>query len=437
MLQDRTPDTLAPIDTYDFLPPVNRWVRLGSCFIVFAITSAVIASFSVKYRTTVKAAAIIRPAGNSRLVQSSLSGTIVDIAVQNNTVVQKGALIAKLDTTSLEARATELLANLEQGQNKLAQIQAQLQLIDQQALAESTQAQYNVAASVADYQQIRRTTQEQSISAQSALQAAQARVNLAQREIESFASLVDSGAVARLQLAEKQTELANAEAELRRAQAELNPSLGSVQAAQARIAQAEVSNAVNLSRLQQSKQQLIRESIAVQDQLQATERELAQINVDFKNSEVRSPITGVLHELNLRNQGQVISTGETLATIIPSNDTFAIRAMVPANQINKVNIGFQSKMRVSACPFSEFGTLKGKVVAVSPDTVTQAASEGSQKEASAKKAFYSVTIDAQVSSLASSTRRTVCTLQPGQEGLVTIISREETIFNFLLRKAGL
>ncbi|MEL6853955.1 MAG: HlyD family efflux transporter periplasmic adaptor subunit [Cyanobacteria bacterium J06607_13] len=434
---DSPPRALSPINTHEFLPPVNRWVAAGSWFIVFAVGGAIAASFSVKYRTTVKAPGIIRPAGEPRLVQSTVAGTVTHIAAANNTAIQQGDPIAQLDIASQAARGAQLLANLEQGKSRLAQTQAQLTSADQQIAAEIAQAQRAIAASTADYDQALSANQVQSATARAAVQEAQAQVALATQEIESFRQLVDSGAVSRLQLTEKQAALQTAQARLASMQATLNPATGSVKAAHERIAEAKASGAATLARLQQSKQQLVQQGLEIQEQLQTTEQELAQVKLNLENAVVRSPITGTLHELNLRNTGQVVSPGETLAKVIPAAAPLEIKAMVPAQQINKVKVGYPAQMRVSACPFSEFGTVTGQVKAISPDTVTQPLAAAEAAPASTPSAFYSVILSAASPVLQSSTGQTQCTLQPGTEGRVTIISREETIITFLRRKAGL
>ena len=159
--------------------------------------------------------------------------------------------------------------------------------------------------------------------------------------------------------------------------------------------------------------------------------------LSLENSVVRSPIDGVLYELSVRNIGQVLTAGETIAKVIPAETAIHIKAMIPVQEINKIDIGMPAQMHVSACPFSQYGTLPGKVSAISPDTVTQQPAIQTRTATAANKSFYSVLIQAKVPTLASTTGNTECTLQPGVEGRVTIISREETVITFLRRKAAL
>jgi HlyD family type I secretion membrane fusion protein len=447
MAKPLTNQSLDAINTNEFLPTVNWWVTAGSWFMVMVLIGAAIAASLVTYRTTVKVPAILRPAGDARLVQAATTGRVVEIKGANNKAVKQGEVIAKLDTASLEAQAIQLLANLDQGKSKLQQINAQMITADQQIAAEAAQAQRSIAASAADYDQIQRTQQNQTVSAQAAVEEAQAQINLAASEVDSYRQLVESGAVSRLQLAEKQAALETAQARMVGLQAALNPSSGDVQAAQQRIAQAQAGGAATLARLQQSKQQLAQQALEIQEQLQKTEQEIAQVNLSLQNSTVRSPVDGTLHELSLRNTGQVINPGETIATVIPAQASIEIRAMVPAQEINKVDVGMKTQMRLSACPFSEFGTVPGEVKAISPDMVSQQSMGGSSSDGKdsgggggaprGRGAFYSVLIVTDVATLPSSAGNPPCPLQPGTEGEVTIISREETVITFLRRKASL
>ncbi len=430
-------DALDPIKTNEFLPPVSRWVTAGSWFIVLALGGAIAASFLVNYRTTVKVPAVIRPSGEPRLVQSIATGTVTKINVSDNARVKKGDVIATLNTSSLDAQAVQLLANFDQSQAKLQQLNAQMLTLDQQMAAESAQAERTVAASAADFDQVRRTQQNLTITAEADVQEAQAQVNLAAQEVEGYSQLVDSGAVSRLQLAEKQSALEAAQARMRKLQAALNPSEGEVLAAEQRISQAQAGGAATLAGLQQSKQALVQQVLEIQQQMKVTEQELAQVMLGLQNAVVRSPVDGVLYELSLRNIGQVLSPGETIAKIVPAEVPIEIKARVPAQQISKVDVGMATQMRVSACPFSEYGTVPGKVKAVSPDTLTPQSGAAGSPTPTADSALYSVLIQPDVSALESTAGNAPCTLQPGTEGRVTIISREETVITFLRRKAGL
>ncbi len=119
-----------------------------------------------------------------------------------------------------------------------------------------------------------------------------------------------------------------------------------------------------------------------------------------------------------------------------------IKAAVALQDKNKLKQGQKVQMRVSACPYPDYGTLKGQVKMISPDAI---APQGNAANATATKspsqkmtdvgAFYEVTIKPE--SLSLGRDKHLCTLQLGMEGTVDIISREETVMQFFLRKARL
>lgn len=430
--------SLTPIDTYDFLPSVNRWVTVGGWFMFLTMVGVIAASCFVKYRTTVKAPAIIRPAGEPRLIQVPTAGTVVSMRIMDNTAVQQGDIIAQLETANLEVQSSQLSSSLAQGNSRLQQIDAQLLALDQQLAAEIEQSQREVAAFSAAYEQIFRESRDQSVTAQAAVEEAQAQLDLAEEEVRSFRELAESGAISRLQLAERESDLASARARMNSLKSALNPSPGNVQAAQARIEQAQASGKATKARLQQAKQQLFQQKLEIQEQLQATEQEILQLDLELKNAVVRSPITGVIHEFSLRNTGQVVNRGETIAKVIPADSPILIKALIPTQEINKIEVGLPTQLRVSACPFSEFGSMTGAVREISPDTVTSNLSgiSGGASLTSQGGSFYNVIIDTDGRELVSKQQET-CKLLPGAEGEVTIISREETVISFLRRKASL
>jgi HlyD family secretion protein len=89
-------------------------------------------------------------------------------------------------------------------------------------------------------------------------------------------------------------------------------------------------------------------------------------------------------------------------------------------------------MRVSAYPYPDYGTLIGKVSAIAPDAI---APESNNANAPAVAPSYEVTIQPEKTNLLKGDRP--YPIQPGMEIAAEIISREETVLTFILRKARL
>jgi multidrug efflux pump subunit AcrA (membrane-fusion protein) len=134
----------------------------------------------------------------------------------------------------------------------------------------------------------------------------------------------------------------------------------------------------------------------------------------------------------LRNTGQVVQPGEAIAQITPGGAGLIVKAYVAGQNIDKVKPGQQVQMRVSACPYSEYGTLKGVVKAVASDTSSADKSASNQTNISALPLSYEVIIQPQTQFVGVSQR--ICQLKAGMESQADIISRRETVMQFILRK---
>jgi multidrug efflux pump subunit AcrA (membrane-fusion protein) len=116
-----------------------------------------------------------------------------------------------------------------------------------------------------------------------------------------------------------------------------------------------------------------------------------------------------------------------------------VKAMVTLGDKSKLKVGQDVLMRISACPYPDYGTLKGKVQTVSADAITPQVSGASNTDAPQNavnvSAFYEVTIEPQSLSVGQSQHQ--CAIQLGMEGTADIISKQESVLQFFLRKARL
>jgi multidrug efflux pump subunit AcrA (membrane-fusion protein) len=210
--------------------------------------------------------------------------------------------------------------------------------------------------------------------------------------------------------------------------------------AQERIAQEKARGESTLATLNKQRDELIQRQVEIQNQLNRDARELQQIESDLKKSVVKAPAAGIILKLNLRNPSQVVRPGESIAEIAPSNALLVVKARVAAQDISKVQLCKKEKvldctqgkvqLRVSAYPYPDYGTLKAAVRAISPDAITP-----QTNGADAAAPYYEVTIQPERPYLVKSDRQ--YPMQAGMDVTADIISREETVLTFILRKARL
>ena len=448
---------LPPIQENDFLPPIGHWATLGGLFIVCAAGLAIPVASVVKYKETVKAQAIVRPVGEFRIVQAATDGQVMQVRVKGNQVVKQRAVIAIIDDSKLQTKKSQLQTSIQQSNLQLVQIKDLLSAINRQLKAETERNNRSITAAQAELSSRRREYQDKRMTAIAEVKEAEANfkstvaaLNVARSKRDRYQPIAEIGALSKNQLEEAQLEVQQqqqaveaARARVQSALTALNPSNAEVAIASQQIAQAKAAAEANKATLDKDRLTLIQQRIEIQQQLAQTTRELQQVETDLRQTVIRATADGIVSKLNLRNPGQTVRPGEEIAEIVPSDAPLEIKAAVATEDKSKLKLGQNVQMRVSACPYPDYGTLKGKVSQVSADTVkpqhnsttaTDSTTASSQNQ-NAATAFYEVTI--QPESLALGQGKNQCLLQLGMDGRADIISREETVLQFLLRKAKL
>ncbi|MCU0533287.1 MAG: HlyD family efflux transporter periplasmic adaptor subunit [Hydrococcus sp. Prado102] len=436
----------------DFLPSIGNWLVFGSMSVVIALVAAVPVSAILKYKTTVQTQATVRPAGELRLVQAATQGRVKKIFVKDGQVVERGEIIATIDDSSLLIKQNQLQDRIGQQQLQVGQFNAQISQIDSQIVAESDRnraavaaARSELAGSRRDYQDKRTNAATEVREIQAKLKAAEATLSAAKLKAARYRAVEQEGAISKDQLAEaelavrqQEQELAATKASLERASAALNPNRAEMAIAQKRIAQEQNSGQATQAALKREKEALVQQQIEINKQLQQDLREHQQVKIDIKQTKILATSDGTISQLKLRNSEQTVQPGEEVAQIVPSNASLEIKAAVLPQDVGKLQQGQIVQMRVSACSYTDYGTLKGTVKQISQDTIKSQNNDpanASSVGASKAQAFYEVTISPENLTLGKSKNR--CSLQLGMEGRADIITKEESVLQFLLRKARL
>ena len=445
---------LPTISEDEFIPPINRWTKFGGLFIVAVVALAIPISAMTKYKETIKTQATIRPNGESRLVQAATEGRVTQISVKNNQAVNKGDPIATIDDSRLQTQKSQLEDSVQKLRSQFAQINAQIDALNNQISAESDRIQSSVAAAESELERVRREYQDKQVitqaevrRSQSDLNAATSALNAAQAKLNRYQDVAQKGAISQDQLQEVEQQLLQQQQAVEAAQAKLtsdrttlNPSDAEVMSATSRIAEARATGTASLAVLNKEKQALIQRRIEIGQQIERDSKELQQTETDIEQTTITATSDGIVSQLNLRNRGQILRPGEQIARIAPTNSEIVIKTAVPAKSIGKLELGQTAQMRVSACPYSDYGTLKGTVTAIAPDAIVPQpdnvdASTSDIASRNGNASFYDVVIEPTETILGKEDNK--CVIQLGMEGQADIVTKEETVLQFLLRKARL
>ena len=424
------PDYLRPSVPSDFLPPINLWVTLGGVFLLGTVGTLLVTLALTPYTVMVKAPARIRPDGEIRIVQATTAGKVKNIQATNNQVLKQGDILVLIDDSELISQKKQLKKTIEQDYLQLAQADAQIEAVKQKIMAEQSKIDSVIASAEVELSRQQRRYQDKKITTIAEVAEIEATLKLAQEEYTRYQQLANTGAISLLQLKEKEAALETAIARLTRVKAALNPSPAEMKIAQTQIIQAKASGKATLASLTAEQEQLIQKKAEIANNLYRNQQELERIEIQLQDTIIRSPIGGTIQQFYLRNNEQIVQPGDILAHIAPQDKPLEIKAWVAAEDIGKLTVGQKALMKVSACPYPDYGTLLGNVSAISPDSL-----DYQDRENHIPTSSYEVTIQPQSLSLSSGVKQ--CTIQAGMEGSTEIFTQEETVLTFLLRKGRL
>jgi HlyD family secretion protein len=426
------------------------------------VGTAIILCSWVKYNVTIKATATVRPIGETRFVQSEIDGTIKNIFIKENQIVKLGDVIARLDTAELLIKKSQVNGNLQQCKLQVIQIDSQIQSLNMQIIAERKVIERTIATARADLLRSLREYQEKQINTQTDyltaavsseketfnLQKAVAELKFAQTDSDRYRQLSANGAIGRreydekkllveqsqlnLQAAKKAVNIA--QIKVQSAKVAVNPSKATVVIAQEHIPQETAKGDVSIAILAKEKESLIQRKVELQTQFKQYQKELQQLETQLRKSIIVATSNGVILKLNLRNPGQVVRATESIAEIAPNNTDLVIKTLIPTDGIKKVVIGQKVQLRFNACPYPDYGTLKGYVKAISPDTMALQ-NKNTDLDITPTNSYFTAIV--QPASLSFGKSQHQCFIQPGMDAKAEIISREETPLQFILRKARL
>ncbi len=81
---------------------------------------------------------------------------------------------------------------------------------------------------------------------------------------------------------------------------------------------------------------------------------------------LKTPVTGIVQQLNVHTIGGVVTSAQTLMDIVP-DDTLEVEANVSNKDIGFVNPGQEVTVKITTFPYTRYGYLSGRVVKISND----------------------------------------------------------------------
>ena len=395
---DIIPALLTPLQADDFLPELGGWSKTLGQRVLAVGTVSVLALAVWPWQETVRAAGVIRPAGENTIVQSQLDGVLARVWVKENQQVKQGEPLAELDRRSLDNERRKLEGELTQ--SLAQQRDSRASSLDVQQQAQAT----------------RLLNSAQRNSAQRDLDSAASTVRYRETELKRYRSLLSSGAVAETVIEEKQAQAILARNDFAKAR-------------QA-IREQEARGAAELARLGQGSNQTAREERELTKQVEQIRARLEEVKRALLNSVIKAPKSGTVIVSNLRHAQQVIRSGEVLAQIAPSQGDLQVKLSVPSSDVGNIKANQPAYLRIAGCPYPEFGVLQARVLTISADTISQSTGGDGRSPSG-----FQVSLQPSTKPLSNGNRR--CALRHGMDVQADIVTRKTTILGFILTKLRL
>lgn len=367
------------------------------------------------------------PSSKVQIVQAAAPATIRTILVRGGQSVKKGQLLVRLDDTessselgqieaesrSLEARAARLTQeaqgetfgcpeNLKATNPDACNSEAQLQQLRSSAL------QSKMSALSAAVEQRRRDLSEAQATAASLRQSLQ----LANDQVAMLEPLAAKSIVPQTELLQARRDAQDIRGRLAAAQEAISRSAAGVREAQAQMSEANL----------QFRQEALDERNQLSAKLAVNQESLKGAAGRLERSEVRSPVDGVINDVQVTTVGGFVNAGQKILEVVPAGEKLLIEARVQPRDIAFINVGDEAIVKVTAYDFSIYGGLQGKVVHVSADSIY---------DEEAKEAYFTVLVETNRSYLTSGKAKLPIT--PGMICDVEIITGRKSVLNYLLK----
>ena len=128
------------------------------------------------------------------------------------------------------------------------------------------------------------------------------------------------------------------------------------------------SSAVTIA-VQSSMEELAVEISEQQASKMKSEASLTKVNRRIGASSIVSPDDGIITSLDVTTPGQVIGSGQILATLVPITDELIIEAQLPPADINYISLGQKANIMITAYDVRTYGKLIGEVSKIGANTI--------------------------------------------------------------------
>lgn len=326
------------------------------------------------------------PSSKEQVIQSLEGGILTKLYVHEGEIIQKGQILAQLDPTRFASNVGESASLLLASKATAARLRAEVngsalvfpnEVLKDHDLVEEETALYHS----------RRSNLEESLAGLNQA------LTLVEQELKMTEPLVAKGAASEvevLKLKRQLTDLSNQMSDVR--------------------------NQYSVK----AREELAKANTEIQTQSQVVRGKSDSLS----RTQFKSPMRGIVKEIDVMTIGGVISQNGKLMTIVPLDEKLLVEARISPRDIAFIHPGQEALVKVTAYDYSIYGGLNGKVTIISPDTL--------RDEVKQDQFYYRVYIRTESDKLINKEGRKF-NITPGMVASVDIKTGGKTIIDYLIK----
>ena len=248
-------------------------------------------------------------------------------------------------------------------------------------------------------------------SAETSVGTAKRTAGFLEEEIAVVEPLVRDNIAPATRLLELQRQLEQARGERDRA---------AVSIEQARSGMAELETEIENARANYRLRAMDELNTVVAEQSELAES-LPRLEERVSRTVIRAPMEGIINQLNFRTPGGFVNTGDVILELVPTGEALVIEAKIMPQDISRIRVDDAVRIRLSAYDSAKYGTVDGRVIRISPDSVVDEQNGG--------MSHYLVDVAIEGELVVQETGEAV-TFIPGMTATVDVLSGKRTVLEY-------
>ena len=419
---------------YDFLPsavavlekPPAILYRLVTWLIILFAVIAIAWLILSKVDVVVTAQGKVVPAGQVKVIQSATDGVVKTIFVRDGQSVETGDPLVEINDTTVKAEQQQLQLNLVKSQLTIQRLKKELgdesvvlgdgfqkndaSLVTQRSLLSANKDTLDKQRKrlTADFEQAVAASQ----SARTEVRSMSEKIVFLRNRYEKRASQAERGLIPNSEAEDARFNVEAAEKELAIAKSRVSES-----DARARSAKEGLNGL-----MEEHRSSTYEELSEAEFELDSIKQELVKVEERLAQQVLRSPVDGVIQQLEINTVGGYITRAEKLMVVVPKNTPMELNATILAKDIGFVALDQEARVKVDSFEYTRYGYLQGDLQWIGSDSI-----------ADEQLGFvYPARIAIQETKLPNRVNNRTAEVVPGMSATVDVVIGQRRLINYFI-----